>query len=84
MNDFRKDGRFYPYHSDLSVAFARAGWEPFDVWIVEGLVGGISKVYAGERISRRYAPKAHEYVMIFRAPEAQARPEKRRAKPGKK
>lgn len=68
INDFRKDGRFYPYHSDLMTAFVRGGWEVWDTWIVAGLVTGLSRVYAGERISRKYAPKVHEYAVVFRAP----------------
>lgn len=66
VNDFRKDGVFYCYHADLIRAFTRAGWRLHDLWIVDGLVGGLPQVFAADFNSRRVAPKVHEYAIVFR------------------
>jgi DNA modification methylase len=66
VNDFRKGGEFYSYHSDTIDLFKRAGWKHHDTWIIEGLVGGMSKVFAPSFNFRRLAPRVHEYAMTFR------------------
>lgn len=68
VNDFRKNGRFYPYHSHVIDLYERAGWETTDVWIVEGLVGGLPKAFAVDFNMKRIAPKVHEYALIFTKP----------------
>lgn len=66
VNDFRKDGRFYPYHADTIGLFQRAGWTLCDTWIIEGLVGGLPKAFAVDFNLKRIAPKVHEYALVFR------------------
>jgi DNA modification methylase len=70
VNDFRRAGRFYPYHADTIVLFQRAGWEVADVWIVEGLVAGLSKVFAVAKFGNGIAPRVHEYAITFRRPKS--------------
>jgi hypothetical protein len=68
VNDFRKDHRFYSYHSDTIQLFQAAGWEIHDQWIVEGLVGGMARAFGVDFNMQKIAPKAHEYCMVFRKP----------------
>lgn len=68
VNDFKKAGSFYPYHSDLTREFCRAGWRITDTWIVEGTISGLPKVFAESFNSRRQSPKVHEYALVFRKP----------------
>src|SRR5262245_34063780 len=68
VNDFRKDGRFYPYHADTIALFGRAGWTLTDTWIIEGLVGGLPRAFAVDFNKKRIAPKVHEYALVFRKP----------------
>jgi hypothetical protein len=68
VNDFRKDGRFYPYHADTIALFQRAGWELVDTWIIDGLVGGLPKAFAVDFNIKRIAPKVHEFALVFRKP----------------
>jgi DNA modification methylase len=66
VNDFRKDGRYYPYHADTIALFQRAGWTLCDTWIIDGLVGGLPKAFAVDFNLKRIAPKVHEYALVFR------------------
>jgi hypothetical protein len=66
VNDFRKDGRYYPYHADSINLFQRAGWTLVDTWIIDGLVGGLPKAFAVDFNLKRIAPKVHEYALVFR------------------
>lgn len=68
VGDFRKGGVFYPYHADAIDVFVRAGWLLHDLWIVEGLVGGMSRVFGAEWADRKTAPRVHEYALVFQAP----------------
>lgn len=65
VNDFRKDGVFYSYHTDTVNVFRAAGWYLHDTWIIEGLVGGMSKAFAVDFNSQKIAPKVHEYALVF-------------------
>lgn len=73
VNDFRRDGRFYSYHSDTIRVFTEAGWELTDTWIIEGLVGGFPKVFAVQHNERKTSPKVHEYALVFRKPGGKGR-----------
>jgi DNA modification methylase len=67
VNDFRKDGRFYPYHADTIRVYKEAGWELFDTWIIAGLlISASASIFARGKIERRIAPKVHEYALVFR------------------
>jgi hypothetical protein len=65
VNDFKRDGRFIPYHSDTIRIFSEAGYRLDDVWIVEGLVGGLRRVFGVDSNLKRIAPKVHEYAIVF-------------------
>jgi hypothetical protein len=73
VNDFRRDGRFYSYHSDTIRIFVEAGWELIDTWIIEGLIGGLPKVFAVQFNERKTSPKIHEYALVFRKPGGKGR-----------
>lgn len=68
--DIRRDGAFYPYHSDLLQRWTRAGLLPWDVWILRLYASTMAQVFAPGKIDRQIAPKAHEYALVFRAPGA--------------
>jgi len=65
-NDMRIDRRFYPYHADTITLYQEAGWEMTDMWIIDGLVGQLPKVFAVRHNMTRTAPKVHEYAMVFK------------------
>lgn len=64
--DFRKDKRFYAYSADTIAAFCRAGYTTHDVWIIDGLVGGMARSFAVSFNEKRIAPRVHEYALVFR------------------
>jgi len=66
VNDFRKDGKLYPYHADTITLFQDAGYEFVDLWVIEGLVGGLPKAFGVDFNLKRIAPKIHEYGLVFR------------------
>jgi hypothetical protein len=66
VNDFRKDGKFYPYHADTISLFQEAGYELVDTWIIDGLVGGISRGFNVSFNLKKIAPKIHEFALVFR------------------
>ena len=67
VGDIRRDKVFYPYHADTIRLFMDAGYTMHDTWIIDGLVGGISRVWAVQRNTRRITPRVHEYALVFRA-----------------
>lgn len=70
VNDFRREGKFYAYHADTIRIYVEAGWELHDLRVIEGLVGGLPKVFAVDKNRSRISPKVHEYALVFRAPGA--------------
>lgn len=66
VNDFRKDKVFYPYHADLIRKYQEAGWEMYDTWIIEGMIGGTPQSFAVSFNEMQIAPKVHEYALVFR------------------
>jgi DNA modification methylase len=66
VNDFRKEGKFYPYHADTIRIFQAVGWELVDLWVIDQLVSGLSKAFAVSFNMKRLAPKVHEYALVFR------------------
>jgi DNA modification methylase len=66
VNDFRKEGKFYPYHADTISLFVRAGYVLHDIWVIDGLVGGLPKAFAVDFNNKRIAPKVHEYCLVLR------------------
>jgi hypothetical protein len=70
VNDFRRNGHFYPYHADTIRIAQEAGWVYHDMWIIDGLVGGLPRAFAVHFNLKRIAPKTHEYALVFRSPAA--------------
>jgi hypothetical protein len=68
VNDIRRGGRLIPYHADTIRALISAGWDLWDLWILEGLVGGLPKIFAAQRAEWKVAPRVHEYAIVVRAP----------------
>jgi len=66
VNDFRRDGAFSPYHADTIRLMQDIGYELHDLWVIDGLVGGISRAFAVERNLTAIAPKVHEYLLVFK------------------
>jgi len=69
VGDFRRGGRFYAYHSDLTAAWRDVGWDLVDTWIIRMYRWTMSSIFAPKQILRRQAPKQHEYALVFRKPE---------------
>ena len=68
VGDFRRNGIFHLYHSDLLRVFVAAGWVVHDTWIISGLVGGLMKIFGADCVQKRIAPRCHEYALVFKAP----------------
>jgi DNA modification methylase len=68
VGDIRRDGRFYSYHSDLIHVYTKAGWLLHDTWIIDGVVSGLSNIFAVDFNMKRLAPRVHEYILVFRKP----------------
>jgi hypothetical protein len=70
VGDLRRKGRFYPYGADTVALFCRAGWEPWDTWILANNVAATPRMFAVQRYEFKIAPKVHEYAYVFRRPKA--------------
>ena len=68
INDFRRNKRFYAYHVDLINIAIKAGWILHDIWIIDGLIGGLPKAFAVDFNIKKIAPKIHEYAIVLRKP----------------
>ena len=66
VNDIRRDGVAIPYHADLIRLLPEIGYTYADLWILDGLVGGIPRAYAVKYYSRKLVPRVHEYLLVFR------------------
>jgi len=64
VNDFRKNNIFYPYHSDLIYFFQEAGFEMFNIYIVD-LGNTFGKIFAQQIEKSKIFPKRHEYCLLF-------------------
>lgn len=68
INDFRKDGVFYPYHADLMRRGENVGFRMHDLMVVD-LGPGIRDIFLNQTVEFRILPKRHEYGIIFKKPE---------------
>ena len=68
VNDFRRDGAMIPYHADTTRILIEAGWVLHDNWVVDGLLGGLPRIFGVDKNMTRIAPKVHEFVIVTRAP----------------
>jgi len=65
INDFRRKGKFYPYHIDLYGLFIKAGFTPFNVYIVD-LGNPVNAAFVQDIINNKILPKKHEYILVFK------------------
>jgi len=65
VNDFRKDRKFYPYHSDLLQIFCGIGFDPFNIYIVD-LGNPFTTAFVGGIERSKIFPKQHEYCLLFK------------------
>lgn len=65
INDFRRKGKFYPYHIDLFGLFIKAGFTPFNIYIVD-LGNPVNAAFVQDITNNKILPKKHEYVLVFR------------------
>lgn len=66
VNDIRRSGKLYAYHADLMTRLPKVGYRLHDIWIIDGLVGGLPKAFGVDFNSKRLAPKVHEYLIVLR------------------
>jgi DNA modification methylase len=67
VNDFRLDGQFYNYHSDVIALMRKAGFVQHDICIID-LVSSIAAAFVNQIVERKLLPKRHEYALIFQKP----------------
>jgi DNA modification methylase len=68
INDFRKNNVFYPYHIDTYNFLIKAGFEPFQIYIVD-LGKSLGQIFLKSIISQKIFPKRHEFCVIVKKPE---------------
>jgi DNA modification methylase len=68
INDFRKNGKYYCYHSDLAKLAIDAGYVYHDIIILEW-PASLGACFATQVINRKSTAKSHEYLMVFKKPE---------------
>jgi DNA modification methylase len=68
VNDFRKNGRFYPFHEDTAALLRAAGFQQHDT-LVTDLGPAIRAAFAAQVLATKIIPKRHEYCLVFRRKE---------------
>jgi len=63
VNDFRRKGKFHPYHMDTMQLLINAGFEINDMLIVD-LGTPIRAAFATQVVEQKILPKRHEYGII--------------------
>jgi len=64
VNDFRLGGKFYPYHIDVFALFIKAGFIPFNIYIVD-LGASFLEAFVQKTLQTKIFPKRHEYCLLF-------------------
>jgi|SRR5688572_623055 len=67
INDFRRDGKFYPYHVDTASILQDAGFIWEDIMIVD-LGRAFRESFIAQIVEQKILPKRHEYGIIVRKP----------------
>lgn len=67
VNDFRRDGVFHSYHSDVIDRMRQVGFVYHDILIVD-LGGSFREAFLGQIVDQKIIPKRHEYGLVFRKP----------------
>jgi len=65
VNDFRKEGIFYPYHCEIVKLFQNVGFHLHDIIIVKW-ASSIGACFASQIESRKITSKAHEFLIVGR------------------
>jgi DNA methylase len=67
INDFRKKGKFYSYHSDIIRLGKKAGFNHHDTMIVD-FGRSFRKCFPNQAFQTKILAKQHEYCIVFRKP----------------
>jgi len=67
INDFRRKGKFYPYHVDTAKILQDAGFIWEDIMIVD-LGRAFRESFIKQIVEQKILPKRHEYGIIVRKP----------------
>lgn len=67
VGDFRVNGNLCDFHGDTTKVFKEAGYDYHDIIIMEN-ISPFALFTQYQSACKRYAPKTHEYVLVFRKP----------------
>jgi DNA modification methylase len=65
--DFRQNGKLIDFHGDTIQSFKKAGFDYHDIIIMEN-ISPFATLTTYQAACKRYAPKTHEYILVFRKP----------------
>lgn len=65
--DFRENGKLVNFHSDTINSFTKAGYDYHDIIIMEN-ISPFATLTTFQAACKRYTPKTHEYILVFRKP----------------
>ena len=65
--DFRQNGKLIDFHGDTIQLFKKAGFNYHDIIIMEN-ISPFATLTTYQAACKRYAPKVHEYILVFRKP----------------
>jgi len=65
--DFRDGGSLIDFHGDTTQSFKKAGWLYHDIIIMEN-ISPFATLTQYQAACKRYVPKTHEYILVFRKP----------------
>lgn len=65
VNDFRKEGRYYPFHADIIRLGNEVNFQLFDL-IIMVWPSSIRAAFASQIETTKIMPKRHEYLVVFR------------------
>ncbi len=66
VGDWHRDGKLVPYHADTIDLMREAGYSMHDIWVTDGILTGINRLFAVQKNRSRVAPRIHEYLLVFR------------------
>lgn len=63
----RETGNFIDFHGDTTQLFKKAGWIYYDLIVMEN-TSPFAALGQFQAACKRYVPKTHEYILVFRKP----------------
>ena len=60
-------GNLMDFHGDVTQSFKKAGWLYHDIIIMEN-ISPFAALTQYQAACKRYVPKTHEYILVFRKP----------------